>query len=216
MRMTDIEKSFNRSYFRIYFQRKFEAPRVLSGLDAVSGGTCIEIGCGLGAGALLINQYTDFDRIVCVDIDPEAIESARAFIAHPPEWAMGARTDNIELICEDAGALSFRDSSFDAAFLFGVLHHIEEWRKVIDEVSRVLKYGAVFSFEEALFPDSFFYFNKWTGHIPIEETGLRDVVTNAGFSIERFELTKRFELTSLLPACSVRALKDGFPSVMDR
>ena len=207
MRLRNLEKCFNHSHLRVYFQRKFEAPRAFSGLGVGEGGTCLEIGCGQGAGALLINQYLGPDRVVCVDIDRENIELARLYTSSPPKWARNARSDNINFFCGDAARLAFVDSSFSAVFLFGALHHIREWRSVIAEVFRVLKVGGVFALEEALFPDSFFYFNWLSGHVPITEAEMRDALVRSGFSIPRFEITKRFEMTSRLPACSVRAVK---------
>ncbi len=146
MKMTRIEKFFIRSALRVYFQRRFEAPRVLSNLNIGEGSVCLEIGCGHGAGALLINQYIDCKHIVGVDIDPDMIEAAKRYISRPPRWAKKVRTDNIEFICQDATKLSFPDGYFDAAFLFAALDHITEWRKVISEVFRVLKMGGIFSF----------------------------------------------------------------------
>jgi ubiquinone/menaquinone biosynthesis C-methylase UbiE len=207
VRLRSLEKHFNHSHLRVYFQRKFEAPRTLSGLNIGKGSRCLEIGCGQGAGALLINQYVECDHVVCVDIDPETIETARQYVARPPRWAAGTRTDNIHFLCEDAARLAFADRSFDGVFLFGALHHIRKWRTVISEVHRVLDAGGVFAFEEALFPDSFFFFNWLSGHVPIGEAELRSAVERAGFLVDRFEITKRFEMTSRLPACSVRAAK---------
>ena len=203
MRMTRIEKFLDRSAVRVYFQRKFEAPRVLSNLDSGKERICIEIGCGQGAGALLINQYIGCDRIICVDIDPEMIEVAKTYISRPPRWARNIRTDNIEFVCQDAAKLSFPDGYFDAAFLFGVLHHIKEWQKVIAEVFRVLKVGGAFSFEETLLPDSFFYFNRLYGHVPIGAAELEDTLRGSGFSIHSFEMAKP------IPRCFVRAVKDS-------
>lgn len=48
--------------------------------------------------------------------------------------------------------LDERDESFDAVFSFGVLHHMEDWRKAVKEISRVLKRGGEFFFEEPLRP----------------------------------------------------------------
>ena len=147
MKMTRIEKFFVRSALRVYFQRKFEAPKVLSNLNLGEGNACIEIGCGHGAGTLLINQYIGCSRRVGVDIDPDMIEAARRYISRPPRWARNIRTDNIEFVYEDTTKLSFADGYFDAAFLFGVLDHITEWQKGVSEVFRVLKAGGIFSFE---------------------------------------------------------------------
>ena len=46
MKMARIEKFFVRSALRVYLQRKFEAPRVLSNLNIGQGSVYLEIGCG--------------------------------------------------------------------------------------------------------------------------------------------------------------------------
>jgi len=207
MKMRRIEKFFIRSALRVYLQRKFEAPRVLSNLNLGEGSVCLEIGCGHGAGALLINQYIGDKRIVGVDIDPDMIEAAKRYISRPPRWARNIRTDNIEFICQDAAELSFPDCYFDAAFLFGVLDHIKEWRQVVAEVFRVLKVGGIFSFEEFLLSPS--NNGRW-GHVSIAEAELKDVLERAGYAIQSFEMTKR------LHRCFVRAVKDDYSSRGER
>ncbi len=201
MKMTRIEKLLVRSALRVYFQRKFEAPRVLSNLNLSEESVGIEIGCGHGAGTLLINQYLSCKFIVGVDIDPDMIEAAKRYISHPPRWSRNIRTDNIEFICEDATKLSFADCYFDAAFLFGVLDHITEWQKVVAEVFRVLKVGGIFSFEEFLLDESP---RNRLGHVAIGEAKLKDTLERSGFLIQSFEMTKR------LPRCFVRAVKDNY------
>jgi SAM-dependent methyltransferase len=47
-------------------------------------------------------------------------------------------------------ALDEPDGKFDTVFSFGVIHHMEEWKKAVKEVSRVLKSGGEFFFEEPL------------------------------------------------------------------
>ncbi len=203
MKMTGIEKFLVRSALRVYFQRKFEAPRVLSDLNIGEGSVCLEIGCGHGAGALLINQYIGCKRIVGVDIDPDMIEAAKRYIYRPPGWARNIRIDNIEFVCQDAAELSFPDGCFDAAFLFGVLDHIKEWQQAIFEVFRVLKAGGVFSFEEVLLSPSN---NGRLRHVSIAEAELKRELKNSGFSIQSFEVTKR------LHRCFVRAVKSDYSS----
>ena len=201
MKMTRIEKFLVRSALRVHFQRKFEAPRVLSNLNLSEESVCIEIGCGHGAGTLLINQYLSCKLIVGVDIDPDMIEAAKRYISRPPRWARNIRTDNIEFICEDATKLPFADCYFDAALLFGVLDHITEWQEAVAEVFRVLKVGGIFSFEEVLLGES--SRNRY-GHVAIGEAKLKDTLERSGFSIESFEMTKR------IPRCFVRAVKDDY------
>ena len=187
MKRIRIEKFFVRSALRVYFQRKFEAPKVLSNLNLGEGSVCLEIGCGHGAGALLINQYIDCQSITGIDIDPDMIESARRYIARPPSWARKVKTDNIEFLCQDATGLSFPDGHFDVAFLFGTLEHIPEWQEAVAEVFRVLKTGGIFSFEEFLLAGSS---GNRLGHVIIAEAELKDALEITGFSIRSFAKTK--------------------------
>ena len=160
MRLTTVEKLLIRSPVRAYMLRRLEAPRVLSNLDIGERSLCLDIGCGSGIGALLISQHLDCEKVVGTDIDPGMVTAAEEYVSHPPKWARNIRTDNIEFLCEDATRATFPDCCFDAVFLFGVLHHVEGWKKVISEVYRMLKEG-VFSFaEEPLLPDFVSRFGK--------------------------------------------------------
>jgi SAM-dependent methyltransferase len=40
----------------------------------------------------------------------------------------------------------------DAVFNFGIIHHLEDWRRGIGEIARVLRPGGTFYFEE-IYPD---------------------------------------------------------------
>ena len=200
MKMNRLEKLFIHSPLRLYFLRKSEVPLVLSNLDLAADSVCLEVGCGAGAGTLLINRYLDCRRVIGVDIDPEMITRSRRYLNHPPGWARGIRNNNIEFICEDAASLSFPDNSFDGVFHFAVLDHIPEWAEVVSEVSRVLKIGGVYSFEEYLLTPSS---NGQWGHVSIAERELKMALENSGFVVQSFQMMKR------LPRCFVRAVKKG-------
>lgn len=198
MKMSGLEKFFIRSPLRVYLQRKFEAKKVLAGLDIPRDSVCLEIGCGQGAGTLLINRYLDCQQVIGLDIDPDMIESAKKYLSRPPGWARDIRTDNIDLLCQDAAGLDFPDGYFDAAFLFGVLDHIKDWRGVISEVFRVLKAGGVFSFEEFLLKKSA---EDRLGHVSITEQEMVGALTAAGFEIRSLEISKRMH------RCFIKAVK---------
>ncbi len=200
MKMTGFEKVFILSPLRVFLKRKYEAARVLSNLGISEGGVCLEIGSGQGAGALLINQYLKCRRVAGVDIDPDMIEAARKYIAHPPRWARNIRTDNIEFVNSDAVKLPFENAYFDAVVHFAVLDHIAEWRKVISEIYRVLKPGGICSFDDFLLPAS--PVNRLFGHISIKEAELKEALKNTGFTIRSFERGR-------LHICFVRAVKEG-------
>jgi len=194
--------------------RKLEAPRVLSNLGIGERSVCLDIGCGSGISALLINQYLNCEKVVGIDIDPGMVTAAQQYVSHPPKWAQNIRTDNIEFLCEDATRPTFPDCHFDAVFLFGVLHHIKGWKKAISEVHRMLKEGGTFSFvEEPLLPDflspsgkAALYISrryKRFGAVLVNAGELKSTLEKSAFSIQRFE-----RLLSML--CFVRATKVPF------
>ncbi|WP_409333185.1 methyltransferase domain-containing protein [Trujillonella humicola] len=45
-------------------------------------------------------------------------------------------------------ALDAADSSYDAVFDFGILHHVEDWQAAVGDIARVLRPGGRFYFDE--------------------------------------------------------------------
>jgi len=99
---------------------------------------------------------SDTDRLLDLGLDvmEEQVEKARQ------------RYPQYEFLVQDATNLhQFADGSKDVVVIFGVLHHIPEWRKVIDEVKRILKPNGSFFVEEPRGMDLklFDFFFRW-GH----------------------------------------------------
>ena len=91
-------------------------------------GDVLEIGCGSGYGAVLLASLHP-RSYVGVDLTPEQIALAQ-----------NAVLDGVQFIVSDATNLSqFPTGSKDMVVIFGVLHHIPSWRKVIGECARVLR-----------------------------------------------------------------------------
>jgi len=184
--MRRIERWMMNTRARAWVLRRLEAPRVLEGLHLPDRSTCLEIGCGRGAGGLCIAGHLRPGRLVCVDSDREMIAAARRYVAGPPRWARAVDARRIELVCCDATELPFAGGTFDAAFLFGALHHIRAWRNAVAEVRRVLRPGGVFSFGEALVSDSPLWFNRYWRHVPFGRQELDGALREAGFTVQTF------------------------------
>jgi ubiquinone/menaquinone biosynthesis C-methylase UbiE len=174
MKLSDVEFRAMDSWLRRCGQEYFELPvfRRL-GLD-LRDKDVLEIGCGNGFGASLIHRQ--FPRsYVGLDIMEEQIEKA---CQRYPQYTFRV---------QDAADLrQFADASKDVVIIFGVLHHIPEWRKVIDEVRRVLTPDGSFFVEEPRGMDIklFDFFFRW-GH-PDSDFGINrmeEYLTSHGFVI---------------------------------
>ncbi len=174
MKLSDIELRAMDSGWRRWGQRHFELPLFQRmGLD-VRDKDVLEIGCGNGHGAYLLGQGSPRSYIG-IDLMEEQVGKARQRYPH------------YQFLVQDATDLSqFGESSKDVVIIFGVLHHIPEWRKVIDEIGHVLKPGGSFFVEEPRGLDLklFEVFFRW-GHPDSDFGSLRmeQYLTSRGFKI---------------------------------
>lgn len=160
MKLNLAERLMTNSPLRAFGQRHIEGPLLRRLASRESYPLCLEIGCGRGVGTAVIVEQFGADRVVATDVDPAQIDRARRGLSP------GLR-ERVVFKVDDAMALDEPDGAFDAVFSFGVIHHSEDWRKAVGEVSRVLKPGGEFFFEELLRPFlSNFLIDRLTAHPP--------------------------------------------------
>ncbi|MDP2278077.1 MAG: class I SAM-dependent methyltransferase [Nitrospirota bacterium] len=143
MKLNLTERFITNNPLRAFIQRRVEGPMLKRMAGFESYPLCLEIGCGRGVGAEIIVEQFGAQRVIATDVDPEQIERAKKNLK-------SGFKDKIEFRVADSMALDEPDGKFDAVFSFGVIHHMEDWRKAVKEISRVLKSGGEFFFEEPL------------------------------------------------------------------
>lgn len=90
----------------------------------------LEIGCGEGQGSRNILKYFQTSEIHAIDLDPKMIGRAKKRQEDPRV---------IFSVGDAANLTQYKDSTFDAIFDFGIIHHIPNWREALSEMHRVLK-----------------------------------------------------------------------------
>jgi ubiquinone/menaquinone biosynthesis C-methylase UbiE len=140
MKVNWAERLWVNSPLRFLIQKR--ETRFFKRLRNLKPGTrCLEIGCGHGAGAQIILNTFQPASLDGLDVDPFMIKLAL-------RRQRKRRTNQLRFLVGDAQNLPYVDSSMDAVFNFGIIHHLENWRQSISEVARVLKRGGGFYFEE--------------------------------------------------------------------
>ena len=104
----------------------------------------LEVGCGRGAGASLIQKRFKPARLYAFDLDIKMVRMARDYLPL-------SENSPVFLHVGDVLHLPIKSSSLDAVFGFGVLHHVPNWRSSLAEISRALKVGGIYFMEE-LYP----------------------------------------------------------------
>ena len=125
-----------RSFARVEDYRYHEQPWMHETFqyESYSGARVLEIGVGLGT------DHLQFARagahMTGVDLTPRCVDLTRR------RFEQEGQTSDLRVM--DAESLEFEDSSFDAVYSFGVLHHVPSSERAFKEVRRVLRPGGQF------------------------------------------------------------------------
>lgn len=115
-----------------------KAERLLQYVDFKGNQKFLEVGCGNGAaGKHIAKKYSL--NVTGVDVDPEQIQNAIRDIE---------KIQNIQFFEGDSTNLKFSDNEYDIVYSSGVLHHIGNWKKALEEINRVLKPKGYYIFSD--------------------------------------------------------------------
>ena len=107
---------------------------LLEYIDIKDGEKVLDLGCGEGFYTMVISELYDAE-VTAFDFNATLLEKAAA-------WTGGGK--RVEFVNGDiAETLPFEDNAFDKIVFTEVLEHIDDDRKAISEVYRVLKPGGV-------------------------------------------------------------------------
>lgn len=172
---------------RNLFQKFWHSRRFIEVLKKIRSvdGPILDVGCHSGTFTKKIIEKLENKQIYGVDISRRAIELAKKRISY----------GHFEVV--DAGQLPFTENFFEAIFCLEVLEHVDNPKKVLLEINRVLKKGGYAIFlvpsDNKLFKIVWFL---WTLYYPVWKHAhvqsfsgsiLENFISNTGFKIEEVE-----------------------------
>jgi len=154
----EVNRIFHEEEAKLYDERHPEIEREKENWNYVLGKylpnmrksfKVLDIGTGTGFVPSIVDKYLEKSLIICTDISKHMLQTAK----------MKLRSDNpqncFEFVVCDAENLPFNDSSINIVTINSTLHHIPNYRKLLDEINRVLsKGGILFIMHE---PNKLFY-----------------------------------------------------------
>lgn len=162
MRLGRFEFWAMNNWFKRLIQRKVEFTTfrrfLMENRIDLSGKTIMDAGCGSGYSSFLIMKEYRPDHLIAFDFMPEQIKIAQK------------KYPGIEFKTGDLRQIASENNLCDAVFVFGVLHHIPEYKKALREVHRVLKVGGALLLEEP--------------HYRFSWDELEQAIQEAGFTIK--------------------------------
>jgi ubiquinone/menaquinone biosynthesis C-methylase UbiE len=159
-------------------------PWVLQDIDL--GADVLEIGPGPGLTTDLLRERCV--HLTALEIDPKMAQALQRRLGN----------GKLTIVHGDGTAMPFPDSSFSGAVAFTMLHHVPSATlqdKLLREVSRVLKPGAVFAGTDSLASTKMRIVHIADTYVPVDPKNFPARLKSAGFrdiEVERGETRFRF------------------------
>ena len=171
------------SRYQSFYSRKIIYEPCIDAFKEVKG-RLLDVGCGYGFTArTLAKERTDLE-VYGIDRDKKRIFEAKRY------------KEGVNFQVADAQKIPFKDKYFSAVMSLEVLEHVDDPRKVLNEINRVLKPGGIFFLTTPLEGEpsnfyGFFYkhFNydphkSLYGHIQkFSLTNLKQMIRKSGFKV---------------------------------
>lgn len=116
--------------------------QALSSFPFKKGSKVLEIGSNTGSSTAAIAEFLPNHHIIGIDIEPEMVKVAKNHIRElQSENILG---NNVEIKVDDAENLSYENEYFDLVVSGGTLSFVDNPKKAVREITRVLKPGGFF------------------------------------------------------------------------
>jgi SAM-dependent methyltransferase len=181
MNLDKLEQQFVNSPLKKIMQKHFELAifKGFLGGRTLDHMVLLDAGCGSGYGVKLLHDAFKPAKLVGFDILPDEVSLARQLV----------QSHNIPatILQRDVVETGLPSDTFDAAFIFTMLHHVPGWRDAMREMHRILVPGGLF-FVDELNRGLVHLFARTTGVKHPEEAQFdwpefRAGLTSAGFKI---------------------------------
>jgi len=130
--------------------------------EDLAGKTVVDLGCGIGGGALMLAGKYGAGRVLAVDVEPESLERTRQAA---DAAGLGSRIETLQV---EPGPLALPDACADVIFTKDVVCHIADKAAAFADMARVLRPGGrlicadfLENKPEAADPDGIALFDGW-------------------------------------------------------
>ena len=155
--------------------------------------TILDIGYGHGHSIWLLDEFFKPEKIIALDIDPNAAERAKENIKRC--------NCNVELLHSDAAFINLADGSVDMIFCHQTFHHLVNQERAMDEFIRVLKPGGVLLFAEScrryIYSWSIKFLFRHPMHVQKTDLEYIELIKSSGFIIKPEYISRPFLWWSL-------------------
>ncbi|MDH4467560.1 MAG: class I SAM-dependent methyltransferase [Bacteriovoracaceae bacterium] len=143
---------------RLIDTAKFSEHSLYQGVDFSENNHVIEIGCGVGAQTeILLRRFPNL-KLTSIDLRDEQLNVAKTYLKEN-----SFKKNRYQLLKMNAEEISFKDETFDGAFLCWILEHVSNPQKVLLEANRLMLPKSKIYITEVM--NSSFFLEPYSSHV---------------------------------------------------